>query len=170
MAAPSLWGNSAQENVDNILCDEEVSDSTFRKLGTQLNWKTLSPKVGCVGRGFPYHMVFPAKQFFPISCQILSFSFFFRQPHLLIPFCFPHRNSNNHPHIHFYQEKMFFINKNTFLLVVTYLHSHNLLRSREPIPPSHVQSKKRKKQFIFYSLENTAPPKKHHPAWASARR
>ena len=30
-------GELSAENVDNILCDEEVSDSTFRKLGTQLN-------------------------------------------------------------------------------------------------------------------------------------
>ena len=30
-------GGLSAENVDNILCDEEVPDSTFRKLGTQLN-------------------------------------------------------------------------------------------------------------------------------------
>ena len=38
LSASSLpMGGLSAENVDNILCDEEVPDSTFRKLGTQLN-------------------------------------------------------------------------------------------------------------------------------------
>ena len=43
------------------------------------------------------------------------------------------------------KKKCFLSIKTLFLLVVTYLHSHNLLRSREPDPQSHVQSKKKKK-------------------------
>ena len=34
--APSQQGELSAEDVDNILCDEEVPDSAFRKPGTQL--------------------------------------------------------------------------------------------------------------------------------------
>ena len=108
-------------------------------------------------------MVFSRSVFSNIVPDIVFF-IFFRQPPLLIPSSLLRRSCHYPPHKRFYQEKMFFLSiKILFLVVVTYLQPHNLLCSWELEPPITRPIKKRKIQLIFYSLENTAPPKKSHP-------
>ena len=99
--------------------------------------------------------------FFPISCQILSFSFFWCSPLLLSALAFYIADAFTIPTKASTKKKCFFIDKNTFFTCSQPSEVPSTCYDHER--PYHYHTtitKKRKKQFIFYSLENTAPPEK----------